>query len=386
MIRRMRGLLLPLAWLLLAGPPLALGAEAAQVEGEGSATRVLGEDTFAAGERVRVSQDNPGDAIAAGSKLDFTGRIGGDAVAAGRDLTIGSAIDGDLYAAAAELRIDGTVAGNARVVGRSVELGPRGEVSGGMSAAGQEVEIEGRVGSYLQVAAAETRIDGQVGGDVEVRGRELTIGPGAVIDGTVTFRGRAAPVVAAGAQVRGGVRHLQPDPAAEAVPQGMRTAFGVGALLWLAGWLVAGSVLIALRPQFARALTRAVRTRPGLSTLGGLLLLIGVPVLIAVLMATLVGIPLGLLLLAAYLLWLPLGYLTGAAALGEGVLQRLHRGRESRVGERILAFAVVLIVLFLLLRVPVAGKLIATLVLLAGMGSLVVALLGRRGAGAEAST
>lgn len=343
-------------------------------------TRVLGDDLFAAGQRLRVVQDSPGDAILAGAELDLDGAIGGDVVAAGRRVLLRSAVSGDLYAAGGELRIEGTIAGNARVAGGRVELEPEAEVAGAMSAAGNEVGIDGSIGSYLQIAAQKAWINGHVGGDVEVSGASLEIGPQAVIDGAVTFRGPAPAQVVDGAQVRGGVHHIaRQGRGGDDMRRHLRTAFSVGAWLWLAGWLIVGCVLIAAAPGLTGAITQTVRKRPGWSVLGGVLVLIGAPLLGIVLMVTLVGIPLALLLLAAYLIWLPLGYLVAAATLGEWMALRLRAGHGSiSRRDRILAFCGVLILLFLLVRIPVAGKLLGALVLLAGMGGLVLALFDRR--------
>jgi cytoskeletal protein CcmA (bactofilin family) len=365
--------LLPLA----AGVPALAGEAAAEAR---SVMRTLGDDTFAAGQRVRITQGSAGDAIVAGADLNLSGGIGGDAVAAGRRLTLRDTVGGDLYAAGGELRIEGSVNGNARVAGSRIELDPAAAIGGGMSVAGGEIEIDGRVGRYLQVAGGDTHINGSIGGDVEVRGGKLEIGPQAVIEGAVIFRGPAPPQVAAGAQVRGGVQHVQADgDGGDELRRGLRTAFGVGALFWLVGWLVVGCLLIAVWPRGTLAVTQAARTRPGRSLLAGLLVLVGAPVLVLILIVTLIGIPLGLLLLAAYLVWLPLGYLAAAATVGEWLLLRLRRGREPVVRERILAFCGVLVALFLMVRIPVAGGLLALLLLLAGMGSLVIALMVRRG-------
>jgi cytoskeletal protein CcmA (bactofilin family) len=353
-------------------------AAAAQVEREEAEVRVLGDDTFATGSRVRLVQDSAGDVIAAGGDLSLTGRVGGDAVAVGRELALRSTVDGDVYAAGGELRIEGMVAGNARVAGGRVELDAAGEVAGNMSAAGRYVRIDGRVGRYLQVAAREARIDGRVGGDVEVTGGELQIGPQAVINGMLIFRGPRPPDVEPGAQVLGGVRHVQRSDAGEDLADKMGLAIGVGALLWLLGWFIAGSILLAACPLLTRSLTLAVRSRPWWSVLGGLLLLVGVPILILILMVTVIGIPLGLVLLALYLVWMPLGFLIAAATLGDWLLSRLRRGRETSTGLRILAFAGGLIVLGAVACIPIVGQIAVFLAWLAGMGSIVTAFAHRR--------
>lgn len=364
-------LLLPL---LLTNPAPAAAAQEGARERE-TVTRRLSDDLFAAGSRVRITDDTGGDALVAGGELDLAGGIGGDTAAVGGEISLRSRIGGDLYAAGGEIELQGVVLGNARLAGGRIQIDRGAEIAGGVSAAGGEVDIDGRVGRYLQVAGGKVRIDGQIGGDVDVAGGQLFIGPDAVVEGVVTFQGPRPPEVAAGAQLRGGLQHVERSwRAGREAASKVGAVVGLGALLWLLGWMIVGAVVIALWPQGARAATNAVLVRPWLSLLVGLLVLTCMPVLILVSMITLVGIPLALLLLAAYLMLLPLGYLATAAALGEWLLVRLRGGdRQPTVRARILALLGALAVLFLLVSVPYVGGLVALLVLLAGIGSLVIA-------------
>lgn len=365
--------------LLLLTPVLWQPAFGASEDRRESVIRQVGDDLFAAGGRVRVMQDSPGDAIAAGGEVDLSGKVAGDMVAAGGELVLRSAIEGDLYAAGGELELGGTVAGNARLAGGTVEVGPGADIAGGLSAVGGEVTINGRVGRYLQLAAGEARIDGRIGGEVEVTAGELEIGPNAVIEGAVTYRGPKPAVVADGAQVRGGVNNIQRKGMDRSTfGRSMRGGLGVAALLWSIGWMIAGGILITVWPGFTGAVTETARLRPGLSLLVGVLVLIGVPVTIVTLVVTVVGIPMALLLFALYLIWLPLGYVAAAAAAGEWVLRRFRASRPVVTRERIFTLAGALLVLLLLTQIPVAGKLIALLVLLAGTGSLTIVAIARR--------
>lgn len=364
-------LLLPL--LLLSSPaPVAAAQEEAQ-ERE-AVTRRLGDDLFAAGSRVRISDDTGGDALVAGGELDLAGGVGGDTAAVGGEISLRSRVGGNLYAAGGEIGLQGVVLGNARLAGGRIQIDRGAEIAGGLSAAGGEVDIDGRVTRYLQVAGGKVRIDGQIGGDVDVAGGQLIIGPNAVVEGVVTFQGPQPPEVASGAQLRGGLQHVERSWRAGREAAGrVGAVLGFGALLWLLGWMIVGAVAIALWPRAAHAATDAVLHRPWLSLLVGLLVLTCAPVLILVSMVTLVGIPFGLLLLAVYLVLLPLGYLTAAAALGEWLLLRLRGGQQPTVRARILVLLGALAVLLLLVSTPYVGKLIGLLVLLAGMGGLVVA-------------
>jgi len=105
--------------------------------------------------------------------------------------------------------------------------------------------------------------------------------------------------------------------------------------------------------------------------------LVCVPIALLFLIISILGIPLALLLFCLYLLLLPLGYLAAAAAIGEWLLTRLHRGAEVLTRERILMLIAVLIVLFVLTRVPVLGGALRFLVIIAGIGSLLIASAAR---------
>jgi hypothetical protein len=98
-----------------------------------------------------------------------------------------------------------------------------------------------------------------------------------------------------------------------------------------------------------------------------------VPVALVFLSLTIVGIPLALLLFFLYLLLLPLGYLASAAAIGEWLLSRLRSGAAVMTRQRILMLIAVLIVLFVLTRVPLFGGALRFLLIIAGIGSLVIA-------------
>ncbi len=331
--------------------------------------RRFGNDIFMAGSDVRVTNGSPGDAILAGGWISTSGAVQGDEVAAGGQIDLGADVAGSLYAAAGHVRLDGKVGHNARVAGAHVEVGPDAEVQGGLTIGGAEVAVDGRVGKYLQVGAGRTRIDGHVGGDVEVTSGELDVGPNAVIDGVLTYYGPQPASVAGTAQIRGGTRFLE----RRHWSRFRHRRFGPGAWIWLAGWIVAGTILLSLWPGFSRSVSEVARARLWLALLLGFAVLVCVPVALLLLVLTLIGIPLALLLFFLYLLLLPLGYLAAAAAIGEWLLSRRRSGAAVATRQRVLMLIGVLIVLFLLTRVPLLGGTLRFLLIIAGIGSLLIA-------------
>jgi hypothetical protein len=344
-------------------------AQAAVAREHQSAGQMFGNDLFVAGSDVRVTDGSPGDAILAGGWISTEGAVQGDQVATGGQVDLGADVQGSLYAAGGRVRLDGKVGHNARVAGGNVDIGPQADVQGGLTIGGGQVDVDGRVGKYLQVGAGSTRIDGHIGGDADVASGELSVGPNAVIDGILTYYGPRPANVASGAQIRGGTHYVE----RRSWGRDHRYGFGPRAWIWLAGWIIAGSVVLALWPGFARSVSAVARHQPWMALLVGFAVLVCVPVALLFLIITIVGIPLALLLLFLYLLLLPLGYLAAAAAIGEWLLSRMQRGAQIVTRQRILMLIGVLIVLFVLTRVPVLGGTLRALLIFAGVGALVMA-------------
>lgn len=345
------------------------GSQSLANEHNETVSRQLGNDLFAAGPDIQLAEEIYGDAIAAGGSVTLDTTVRGDAVIAAGEITLRGTIDEDLYVAGGDIDLAGHVAGSSRIAGGEVEIGRTAVIDGGVSVAGGSVKVNGRLGQYLQVAAGSVDIDGQIAGSVEVSGGELRVGPQAVIDGALTFRGPKPPQVAAGAQIRGGVKHIEQKRDTDVV----RHMLGTLAILWLIGWIIVGCVLMAIWPGFARSVSETATQRFGVSLLTGFLVLFATPVTILILCVTLIGIPLGLLILCLYLVILPLGYLASAAAIGDWLLPRIRKGAPIATGHRVFMLLGVLVALFFVTQLPFIGGLVGLLVALTGIGSLLLA-------------
>lgn len=352
----------------------AFPAEAQERE---SVPRQLGDDLFFSGNEVHFNRDVPGNALLAGRHVSLNSRVNGDVVAAGGNVTIRGTVAEDLYAAGGDVHIEAQINGSARVAGGQVEIADQVRIGEGLSIAGGEVELNGHVGRYVQIAGGEVRINGRVDGDVMVSGGELRVGPAAVIQGELVFRGRERASVSESAQIQGGIRNIT----GKDVTGDADALISTTAIVWAVGWLIAGIVLIALLPGSTLRLTESVRTAPGRALLMGLALVLLIPIAIVVLTITLVGIPLALLLLLLYLVLLPLGYLGSVVTIGDAALNRFRGSKPLTRGARILAFVLVLVLVALLTAIPGVGSVLSVLLVLFGAGGIILAFM-RRGGGA----
>jgi len=172
-------------------------------------------DRWVAGQLIRNEGTVRGDLVFAGQNISSTGTIEGDAIGAGQDIFIGGSVLGDVRAAGASVNLAGHIGKNVNAAGANVSLARGGTIEGTMRAFAASVNLDGKVRGKTRIGARTIVLGGEFLGDVDVNnydrhkpragdGREktkLTVLPGAVIHGTLTFRGESADIQK-GAQVK----------------------------------------------------------------------------------------------------------------------------------------------------------------------------------------
>lgn len=326
----------------------------------------LGADVYTSAGEITTTAAVAGDAFVAGGRIVLTGPVDGDALVAGGSIHIGSAVGQDVYAAGGEVRIADTVGGNARIAAGRIILEPNAAIEGNLTVFGGNVTLDGSVGGYVLVSAGRTEVNGHIAGDLRVVGGALAIGPEAVVQGRLDYRGPQPATIAPGARIQGGV--AQPEPA-------RTSGFGVGLLLiWLIGLILVSAALLAMAPRASRAVSQALRGRLLVAPLLGLALFVGLPLVAGLLMITMVGLPIGVLFLSAWFTLSLLGFFATAITLGDAAAERSGPARKSR---RIAAAAIAVLVLYGVGQIPYVGWLVWALAILAGMGGIVLTIRDR---------
>jgi cytoskeletal protein CcmA (bactofilin family) len=331
-------------------------------EGENSQIMRWGGDLLGGGGVLSIPDSIPGDAIVAGGEIAFSGVAGGDFIGAGGQQELGGRIAGDVRAAGGELMLTGVVEKNVTAAGGRVEIGEGATIGGNAYLAGQNLRVAGEIDGFLRAAGQNVVLDGTIAGSVDVRSGSLRVGPGARIAGDLTYGVPPEDVVIdPGAQIAGQVIE-RPTP--EGPPIGLFRA------LWMIGFLVAGTVVVALFPGATSAAEASLRARPAAAFGFGLLWVIVVPLCIVAIAITGVGLPLALIIAALYLISLYLGRAVLAVWMGRWLLR--GRDRPGRGGV-VVAFLIGAIILLLLGLVPVVGGMVMIVATVLGLGALVLA-------------
>jgi cytoskeletal protein CcmA (bactofilin family) len=328
-----------------------------------SPTQVVNGDYFAFGESVEISGTINGDLYASGGQVVIDGRVNGDVLVAGGRISLSGTVSQDVRAAGGQVTIAGSVGRNLTVAGGNVEVAPAAAVRGGLVAAGGSVDLAAPLGGAAKVAAGTLIIANRVGGDVDAAVGTLRIGSRADIQGNVNYWSRREASVSEGARIHGKiVRNAPPE----------RPRFFFAWLVFVSinfvSTLILGLLSARFLPRYHQSVITTLREKPWASLGIGFIAAVVLPVVCALLFATVLAIPLALILLVSFFILLYWARIFVIGRIGESILTRL-RPASSRPS----AFVLGLFVYYILAIIPFIGWLMVPLVMLFGLGAELIA-------------
>lgn len=331
------------------------------------ASQVIDGDYFAFGESVEISGTVNGDLYAAGGQVVVDGRVNGDVLAAGGRISLSGTVSQDVRAVGGQVAITGNVGRNLTVAGGNVEIAASAVIRGGVVAAGGNVDLAAPIGGAARLAAGKLMIANRIGGDVDAAVGTLRIASRAEIEGNVTYWSGREAAVSEGARIKGKiVRNVPPDK-----PR----LFPAAVLAWLVFLsinfvctLILGLLSARFLPRYHHSVVTTLRERPWASLGVGFVAAVVLPVVCALLFATVLAVPLALILLGAFFILLYWSRIYAIGRIGEAILART-RPASSRAS----AFVLGLFIYYLLAIIPVVGWLVVPLVMLFGLGGELIA-------------
>lgn len=294
----------------------------------------------------------------------------------GGDVDISQPVEGTVHAAGGNVTVSAPVNGSLWVAGGNVRLDSAAAVSGDASIAGGDVAIDGSIKGDLKAAGGQVRINGPVAGDASIAAGTLELGPGARIDGKLTFRGRELHRDPA-AQVVGGVEQHHPSAARWRTHERTATERFLHGWIWVAGLMVLAALIAAALPDASNRMARELRERPWITPLLGFVALTSIPIAAVLLMITIIGIPLGVLAIIGYIALLLIGYTWLAVVVGGMLLDRVKPETAARTAWRVGAAVLAMLALAVLVRVPYVGGFIRLAALVVGVGMIAAAVFRR---------
>lgn len=350
---------------------------------QGAAVQANG-NVYAAGGQVHPSARIGGDYIVAAGRIVLDQPVDGDATLAGGSVEVRAPVGDDLRVTGGEVRIAAPVTGELLAAGGTVTLASTGSVGKSARIHAGTVHLDGRIDGGLRGSAENVIINGEIKGDVDVATAHLELGPNARIGGALKYTSDSELTRAAGAEVAGAITRAQGGPELPVRKsfhwEGRTRHPWIGMLFSFVGLLSAGLLFLLIAPAFGARAADRVRSS-SLPALGlGFVAVVVTPVAAVMLFITILGIPLGIAVLALYPLALLIGIVVGTLFVARLIPGALKRPPASGWAPAVGYFALALLAVLIVARLPFVGGLLLGLLMFAGLGAAIMEIHGRRSA------
>jgi Polymer-forming cytoskeletal len=348
-----------------------------------------GRNVYSAGASVRPSTTVDGDFVAAGGSVVIDQPVKGDATIAGGSISVRAPVGDDVRAAGGDVAIESTINGELFAAAGNITLSKAARVATAATLYAGNVTMDGKIDGPLKVGAQRVIINGEVNGDVRLYADKVELGPTARIVGTLQYPISAELKKADGATVSGAITREMPEIAApennakREWHMGMRSAGSLwaGTVFTYIALLACAAVLLLVFPEFSEQASNTVQNSPGQAVALGFGSLLLVPILAGLLFITILGIPLGIALLMLYPALLLLGYLIGVLYIARRGELAVRKDTSSSFPVAIGFFALALLLMMLISRLPFVGPLVLTIITAIGTGACILELNRRRNKG-----
>lgn len=333
------------------------GADAIRIK-EGDTLR---QDLFAGCRYLDLRGPAMGDIYAAAERITIEAPVGDDIIAGGRDLIIKSQVRDGVIGFGQTILIDSEIGGDVIAFGGELRLTENARIKGNLYVAtGKFILDKGHVEGNIAGGSGYAYLNGNVGGDVKLDLGKVDFDSG-YVSGGINRLTLHQPL---------DEKALKFAPANLEITIEKKEQFFESFFFywWVIALLVSGIVIFSLFKQAGHDYLEKAR-KDVLKSIGlGFLILVVTPIALVLLTVLVFTIPLSLILLAVYLVAVYLSLIYSALYAGDLVLRYLRKNNGSWPWLGV--FAVGLILVVLLPKIPVIGWLIGLGIICFGLGSL----------------
>jgi hypothetical protein len=349
-------------------------------------------NVYSVGVSVRPSAAVDGDFVAAGGSVVIDQPVKGDLTLAGGSVSVRAPVGDDLRVAGGDVTIESTVTGELFAAGGNIALGKDSRIAKAATLYAGNVTADGRIDGPLKVEAQKVTLNGEVNGDAILYAEEIELGSMARIVGTLHYSQYADLKKSEGATVNGAITREQPEitvrkgnSATREWHRGMQSTnmMWVSSIFTFAALLACAAVLLLVFPRFLDQASSTVQTSPLQAAALGFSSLLLVPMLAVMLFITILGIPLGIVVLMLFPALLLLGYVVGVQFIARRGEIVILKNRSSSFATSIGFFALALLLIMLIARLPFMGSSILIVITIIGTGACILELNQRRKGGSD---
>ncbi len=324
------------------------------------ANQVLEGDFYGLGQTITISGEATRDVYALGGAVTLNAPVQEDLVIVGGVVQVHGEVKDDIRVIGGEVVIAEPVTDDVVILGGTVHILSTASIGGDLIFFGGEIRIDGPVKGAVYGTGNTVRIDALVEGDVTVRASEsVTLGDNAEIAGTINYTSDAELVRAQGAVVTGAITRdslfLKED-----VQSFEPLILNILILVF------SSLTVFFLAKSRINPIITMIFTGYGRLGLIGLGMLVSLPIIAVILMASVIGLIVGLALLLSYVVLVAFSFMCLPIIIG-ALVQRL-----TRLGDSVTIFTVIIGVFVTLFIpfVPIVGGFLLFLGLVVTIGAL----------------
>jgi len=332
--------------------------------------KVQHDDTYRAGESIKVDAVIQGDLVIAGGNLVINDSINGDLTAAGGELIVEGNVADDVRIAVGRATINAEIGDDLLIFGGEVILTENAIIHGNLICFAGNIEINGDVNGKLDIKGADVLINGTIKENSKIIGEEFSVGPNAKFLKDVEYWNSDGEIDFKSSLVNADARFNEDLEAEES--QLSLTSFGTKSLKsWGLYILTAFLAILFLHALFRNTFSSVAEGfgNNWLKSFGfGLIYLIGIPLVIIIALLIVIGVPIGLFITTIFIFSLLFGHYIAAIML---VYYLKHKREKAWGFWGITSLALICaIILRLITMIPWVGILLTVVVLAITYGAL----------------
>ncbi|MES2198660.1 MAG: polymer-forming cytoskeletal protein [Chlamydiota bacterium] len=307
-----------------------------------------------------------------GGQLSVLGDVRGNLVVLGGSVFVGGKVLGNARIIAGQAIVEGVISGDVTFVGANLLLSGHSEIGGDLFIIAGNVALGDVVDGHVTAIASSFAISGTIKKNLKTFVDRLQISETGKVLGDLTYRSLNKASIDSSAVI-GGITIYKPTLLRDLENLWFFRGVTVGSqmipiFVKFFYTFVIGCMLITLFPHKLKKTLRALQRQPGRSCLYGMAVLMGLPILIALLLITVIGAPFALTLLALNIISFYTVTIFFILWLSNMVFRRLG-WRENTI----LGLIVGQVIYYFLTMIPLLGILIACAATIFGFGATIVA-------------
>ena len=308
--------------------------------------------------------------IVVSGEIEINGTVKGDVFAAGGEIHIRGIIEGDLMAAGGNIMIHegAVIQKNAHLAGGQITID--GSVNKDINLFTGEGYISGPVKGNIRAEAGSLQLNSIVSGSIKASAENITLKAKSIIDGDFKYKSPNDPIKEEGSQVKGATIKL--EDTSQLVNKYSQTSFWASFFTSIVSYWIIGMLFLAFFANCVQRNTILLQNQFWKNMGIGLLSIIVSIITSIILMVTIIGIPLGIITLFASIVLIYLGQLSFAFYLTQKMAKIAFDQEHNRITTALLLFISILL-LSLVELLPVIGGLIKVGLTLVGIGTVITA-------------